>query len=168
MEERTQLNTRVRPEYKRAAKFSAGVIGTSLDSLSEIMIRVLLGQEDAETKRAREKVAKAWKAVGEKLPFKVTLIQTVHNAVLTSRGDSASVTNPDGVVAQLVEHHNGINADMTPTTRPAQMALPLLNRARKEQYHAPQSLSLRVSVVRRGNKDVSRNKAQFKQTALVH
>lgn len=69
MKDRIQLNTRVRPPYKGAAKFAAGVVGVSLDELSEIVIRVFVGEEDAKTRQAREKVIKAWKAVGEKLPF---------------------------------------------------------------------------------------------------
>ena len=36
----------------------------------EMMIRVFVGEEDEDSKRAREKLAKAWRAAGEKLPFK--------------------------------------------------------------------------------------------------
>lgn len=69
MKEKIQLNTRVRKEYKGAARFVAGVIGKSLDQASEIFIRVYVGEADSETEKQREKVRRAWKAAGEKLPF---------------------------------------------------------------------------------------------------
>lgn len=64
-----QLNSRVRPPYKRAAKFTAGVTGQSIDRATEMVWRYFVGQEDEETREAREKVLKTWKVAGERLPF---------------------------------------------------------------------------------------------------
>jgi hypothetical protein len=104
-----QWNTRVRSPYKHAAKVAAAVLDVSQDEIAEIALQLLVGADDANTQERRSKVIKAWRSMGEKLPFELLLTPCSNNA-LTVATNSATISaaKTDGVVAQLVEHHNGI------------------------------------------------------------
>jgi len=68
-EPKVQFNTRIRPQYRDAAGLCAAVTKMSMEELVETMIRATCGIEDVETKQLKEKAVKAYKAVGEPLPF---------------------------------------------------------------------------------------------------
>ena len=68
-ERKVQMNHRVRPEYKRAVGFCAGVLGQHKDDVIEGMVRLMFGVADEDLMKKREKLIKTWRAMGETLPF---------------------------------------------------------------------------------------------------
>ena len=75
MNDKIQFNVRIRAPYARAAKVASALMETRNDDLVEMAIRVLLDVEDEATKAKRLHAVKAWKLMGEQLPF-----EEPHNA----------------------------------------------------------------------------------------
>ena len=74
-EAKVQFNTRIRPQYRDAAGLCAAVTKMSMEELVETMIRATVGIDDAETRQLKDKAVKAYKAVGEPLPFNIAFGQ---------------------------------------------------------------------------------------------
>lgn len=62
-----QWNTRVRPEFKKAARLSAAVIDGSQDDIVELAILALLGSDDPRVLARKAAISKAWHAMGNEM-----------------------------------------------------------------------------------------------------
>jgi hypothetical protein len=94
-----------------ALQESAALAGFTQQQIVEDALLYWFGREDTYAAKRREMLLDAVKQGAVKRPFERPLAPSRSNA-LTSRGDSATVppSRSRGVVAQLVEHHNGIIA----------------------------------------------------------
>lgn len=83
--EMKQWNTRIRGPYKKAAKLAAAAMDTTLDGVAEYALAVLVGEETHEIQMRREKAIKAYRGMGEKLPFELPLTpitDDAHNGIV--------------------------------------------------------------------------------------
>jgi len=67
--DKTQWNTRIRPEFRRGIKIVSAMTDLSQDDLAELGIALLFGADTAALTRCRALVLAAAKRSGHKLPL---------------------------------------------------------------------------------------------------
>jgi hypothetical protein len=104
-----QLNVRVPEKAKRVLALIAGMHGETMQDVLVQAVRIAMCAGDSGESARFRKTAKVVRDVmGDDASFNYPLAPE-NNALTTAAGDP-SVVSPVGVVAQLVEHHNGIVA----------------------------------------------------------
>lgn len=68
--EMKQFNVRIRPEFCQAADIASAILGQNQGELVELAIKTLVEDEEGENENNLEKVRRAWKSLGMKLPFR--------------------------------------------------------------------------------------------------